>query len=322
MVAVLMLGSLLITWTSVYTSATVIPVILNKGFITGLAASVALLIYFLLLRKEKDEFYINTVRNRSVKESMLFASILVAYLAGALEIYYQFDTRFYTETSVYIIYFQLYSFAAALLLIKIFKRASFGDLLRIILTLLCLGLYVFNLVSNSLVSFALLNGTRTLFIGHWFAAILLLWLLLDLSQFFFRVKNERWKSYRPTFTWVTTMAMVLLLSIELYHIILWTNYGNDWQWWENLYYKAGLTILWGICSFTMMWLGMKLSFRELRIISLSLFSLTIIKLFLYDIRNIPPGGKIAAFILLGVLLLTVSFMYQRLKKIIIEDTAG
>ena len=40
---------------------------------------------------------------------------------------------------------------------------------------------------------------------------------------------------------------------------------------------------------------------------------------LYDIRNIPHGGKIAAFILLGVLLLTVSFMYQRLKKIIIDD---
>ena len=40
---------------------------------------------------------------------------------------------------------------------------------------------------------------------------------------------------------------------------------------------------------------------------------------LYDIRNIPPGGKFAAFILLGVLLLTVSFMYQRLKKIIIDD---
>jgi len=30
-------------------------------------------------------------------------------------------------------------------------------------------------------------------------------------------------------------------------------------------------------------------------------------------------GKIAAFFCLGVLLLVVSFMYQRLKKIIIED---
>jgi uncharacterized membrane protein len=69
-----------------------------------------------------------------------------------------------------------------------------------------------------------------------------------------------------------------------------------------------------------MWLGMQYKFRPLRIISLSLFTLTLVKLFAYDIRNIPPGGKIAAFILLGVLLLTVSFMYQRLKKIIIDDT--
>ena len=68
-----------------------------------------------------------------------------------------------------------------------------------------------------------------------------------------------------------------------------------------------------------MWLGMHFKFRPLRIISLNLFTLTLIKLFIYDIRNIPPGGKIAAFILLGVLLLTVSFMYQRLKKIIIDD---
>jgi uncharacterized membrane protein len=68
-----------------------------------------------------------------------------------------------------------------------------------------------------------------------------------------------------------------------------------------------------------MWLGMQYKFRSLRIISLSLFTLTLVKLFTYDIRNIPPGGKIAAFILLGVLLLTVSFMYQRLKKIIIDD---
>jgi uncharacterized membrane protein len=68
-----------------------------------------------------------------------------------------------------------------------------------------------------------------------------------------------------------------------------------------------------------MWLGMKYRFRTLRIISLTLFTVTLVKLFSVDIRNIPPGGKIAAFILLGVLLLVVSFMYQRLKKIIIDD---
>jgi uncharacterized membrane protein len=68
-----------------------------------------------------------------------------------------------------------------------------------------------------------------------------------------------------------------------------------------------------------MWLGMRYKYKPLRIISLLLFSITLLKLFLFDIRNIPIAGKIAAFFCLGVLLLVVSFMYQRLKKIIIED---
>jgi uncharacterized membrane protein len=119
---------------------------------------------------------------------------------------------------------------------------------------------------------------------------------------------------------MSAFSFVLLLSVEIYQVNLWLNYQkDDWSWWENLYYKAGLSILWSICSFIMMWLGMQNKFRPLRIISLSLFTVTLIKLFTYDIRKIPPGGKIAAFILLGVLLLTVSFMYQRLKKIIIDD---
>jgi uncharacterized membrane protein len=88
---------------------------------------------------------------------------------------------------------------------------------------------------------------------------------------------------------------------------------------RRIYIKTGLPILWGLCSFTFMWLGMHYKYRTLRIISLSLFTLTLLKLFIFDIRNIPAGGKIAAFFCLGVLLLVVSFMYQRLKKIIIDE---
>jgi uncharacterized membrane protein len=68
-----------------------------------------------------------------------------------------------------------------------------------------------------------------------------------------------------------------------------------------------------------MWLGMKYKYRTLRIVSLTLFAIILAKLFMFDIRNIPVAGKIAAFFCLGILLLVVSFMYQRLKKIIIED---
>ena len=114
---------------------------------------------------------------------------------------------------------------------------------------------------------------------------------------------------------------MLLFSIEFYHLQLWVNGADadNWDYWENLYYKAGLSIIWGICSFIMMWLGMRYKFAPLRVVALTLITVTLGKLFIYDIRNIPPGGKIAAFILLGVLLLVISFMYQRLKRIIVDD---
>ena len=88
---------------------------------------------------------------------------------------------------------------------------------------------------------------------------------------------------------------------------------------ETQYIKAGLTIVWALFSFVIMWLGMKYKYKPLRIISLSIFSSALLKLFLFDIVNISEGGKIAAFIMLGILLLVISFMYQRLKKIIVDN---
>ena len=90
---------------------------------------------------------------------------------------------------------------------------------------------------------------------------------------------------------------------------------------QTVYIKTGLPVLWGILSFILMWMGMRKKQRTLRIISLSLFLITLIKLFMFDINNIPVAGKIAAFFCLGILLLIISFMYQKVKKIIVDDEA-
>jgi uncharacterized membrane protein len=322
-IAALMLVSLLMDWSQIYFATPhVIAIIINKGFTTTLVAAAALFIYHLLIRKEPDADYLGTVSNKRVNDFLLTGSVIIAYLAGVLEIFYQFNTRF-PAIPIYAVYLQLYSFAVILSLLRIFRQYSLNyPLFRIGLTLIGFAFYILNLHNNYQVSIELLTtGNNQLhFIAHWLAAILLFKLLYDLITFF-RKNQTTWSSDQPVFTWIVSAGLVLLLSVEMYHFILWSNYRNedDWVYWKNLYYKAGLSILWSISSFIMMWLGMKNHFRTLRIISLSLFTITLAKLFIYDIRNIPPGGKIAAFILLGILLLTVSFMYQRLKKIIIDD---
>ena len=83
--------------------------------------------------------------------------------------------------------------------------------------------------------------------------------------------------------------------------------------------KIGYPIVWGIASFMMMLVGMKYKYRTLRIISLSIFTVILVKLFMFDIKGASEGGKIIAFILLGVLLLVISFMYQKLKNLMLDN---
>ena len=315
------LVSLGITWMQVYFSGQqLIPVLLNKGFSTTIAAAASLFIYHKLMYKEADTFYLKGIANQGIKDFLLGTFLITLYLSGALEIYFQCSTRSNIDL-LYSIYLQLYTFIFAIIVLISFKRSKIFPVFKFLFTLLCLGFYLININTNYEISLSLIQKNMGgLFLVHWLSVVLLSWLLVDLVIFFKKVTEENWESYLQTFTWVSAISIVILLSVEIYQANLWLNYrGQEWAWWENLYYKAGLSILWSICSFIMMWLGMHFKFRPLRIISLSLFTLTLMKLFVYDIRNIPPGGKIVAFILLGVLLLTVSFMYQRLKKIIVED---
>ncbi len=323
LIAGLMLFSLLGHWISVYLNQThtSMPVIINSGFVTGLVVAVAVLLYNFLQRKEKDAVFYIGIPAGSIRTTTLILGICISYLTGILEIHFQFSSR-NPDTPASAIYLQLYSYCCIMLLLFLFRKDKAAPLLRLSLTLFAFFIYIWGLSATRTFSLYLMeNGKGIYFLAHWIAVLLLLWLLYQLIRFFFKKENEKWNDYRLVFTWLTTSGIIVLLSVEMYQVIFWSNYldASDWAWWENLYYKAGLSILWGLCSFAMMWMGMKKDFKTLRIISLTLFTITIVKLFLYDIVNIPPGGKIAAFILLGILLLAVSFMYQRLKKILLDN---
>ena len=321
-IVLLMFISLLMDWLQLYSGIQhIVTILANKGFMTTLVSGSALLIFYNMMRKEADTLYLPGIENRLVRNFLLCCGILLIYAAGAWEIYYQFLTRL-PGTAIYALYLQLYTIAFIVLILQIFKSSASFTLLKLTLTITGMVLYFFNLRTNYAISLEMLTtGNNSIhFIAHWISAAVLTWLLYDLIVYF-RKQNEKVRTYEIPFTWIAAACLIFLLSVEMHHIIMWMNYRStgDWVYWENLYYKAGLSILWGLCSFGMMWLGMKHTFKTLRIISLTLFTVTIIKLFFFDIKNIPPGGKIAAFILLGVLLLIVSFMYQRLKKMIIDD---
>jgi uncharacterized membrane protein len=84
-------------------------------------------------------------------------------------------------------------------------------------------------------------------------------------------------------------------------------------------HKIGYPILWGLSAFILMILGMRLKIKDFRIQSIGLLGIIILKLIVLDVWKMNEAGRIATFIFLGILLLIISFLYQKLKKIVLDD---
>jgi hypothetical protein len=84
-------------------------------------------------------------------------------------------------------------------------------------------------------------------------------------------------------------------------------------------YKLGLSILWGIYALWLISLGIWKQKKHLRIGAIVLFGLTLVKLFIYDISHLDTISKTIVFVSLGVLLLIISFLYNKFKNLILDE---
>jgi uncharacterized membrane protein len=82
--------------------------------------------------------------------------------------------------------------------------------------------------------------------------------------------------------------------------------------------KLGLSILWGVYALLLIILGIWKNKKHLRLGAIALFSITLIKLFFYDISQLETIAKTIVFVSLGILLLIISFLYNKFKHLIFE----
>ncbi len=116
------------------------------------------------------------------------------------------------------------------------------------------------------------------------------------------------KSIVNTFEVVLSITLIVICSSELIH---WLNLSDS----ANVY-NYGLSILWGILSFLLIVYGIWKKKKHLRLTSIILFGVTIIKLFVYDLSNLATVPKTIVFVSVGALLLVVSFLYNKYRKMI------
>jgi uncharacterized membrane protein len=326
LVWVLMLVSLLMDWAQLYGSIAGdhLPIIANKGFITTVFTALATYLLFLIRSKEDESIKVISSAAIPGKKIFRIVAIVILFLAGALEINHQFDAYF-PEINIGTFYLLLYTAAFIHILISItqtIKQLQLHWLTAAIMFVFCIFSYLTFFESTYHIQAKMLteHNYSIHFMAHWALAVLIALMLYRFMMLMLKNMTVDSNSFN-SIIWIFCTVVVIYLSMEMLLIANNIFYAadNSLENIQRVYIKTGLPILWGLCSFAFMWTGMHFKYRTLRIISLSLFTLTLLKLFIFDIRNIPAGGKIAAFFCLGVLLLFVSFMYQRLKKIIIDD---
>lgn len=86
-------------------------------------------------------------------------------------------------------------------------------------------------------------------------------------------------------------------------------------------YKIGLSVLWGVYALLLVVLGMWQKRKYLRWASIVLFAVTLIKLVAYDISHMNTISKTIILVSLGVLLLFISFLYNKYRKYIFGNSA-
>ncbi|MEJ7586979.1 MAG: DUF2339 domain-containing protein [Ferruginibacter sp.] len=325
-IMVLLLISLMMDWSKANDFNGQHLVVLYKtleGFITNVVAVIAFITYAMLLRKEKNTIvYVAGISNNAAATAMIIIAAFIFYLTCVFGINLYFYN--YLVLDVPNTWHQLITYLFTALLLWIIRRygVTINIAWRMILIAGCVVMYLVSIpYVSSLRNGALLSQypSEQLWV-HWMSALALLYLLYQAIALY-RKNGQSFGTTGNIFVWVINSTLIFFFSIEAMHFYLYitaplqTREASFQQ-----YVKAGLTIIWALCSFTIMWMGMKHKFKTLRIISLVVFSFALVKLFLFDIRNISEGGKIAAFIMLGILLLIISFMYQKLKKIIIDDS--
>lgn len=102
--------------------------------------------------------------------------------------------------------------------------------------------------------------------------------------------------------------------------LIWVTMVRSFLWQVGVdEFSAGLSLSLSIAGFVQMGLGMRLHQKVLRMVSLATFGIVLLKLVFDDLWAMPTIGKIIVFIILGLILLILSFLYQKLKDVLFKN---
>ncbi|MDR3272138.1 MAG: DUF2339 domain-containing protein [Flavobacteriaceae bacterium] len=325
-----------------YSYVEVLPIVFNRIFITGLVIIASFVVSLYLLEKE-DRKEIIKIKNvsfwsvGSIINVFKLSIVVLAFIVPFLELNYQL-TLYTDNYSLYtdnISSFRVAPYAD----ISSFRYVALAAYTAIYIAVLAI-VYKNRIKTNKLI-FGLL--VTTVFLYALFYSYLSINLRFDIfymnryptayflihflglpaviTVLYFLIKNTNSSSDNfSLFCWSMITLSVIILSVETDHMVILLS-GNNENYDLLLYnvHTFGYPILWGLIAMVLMIWGLKQKEVLLRKISLIFFGIIIVKFYAYDVWYMSQGGRILSFVLLGVILLLVSFLQQKIKTLVKED---
>jgi len=175
------------------------------------------------------------------------------------------------------------------------------------------GLYIF---SELRTNFLHQKATDIFQLTGWSIGIRYLSIIFVILLMFSAAKTVRLQIYdsylnknlHKIYECFVAITILWLMSSEVIECLHWNGYPN--------HYKIGISILWAVFALAVAVIGIWKKKAHLRWSAIILFGITIAKVMLYDIADMTSISKTIIMILLGLLLLIFSFLYNKYKSFI------
>lgn len=301
----LVILSQIMTWTEYINNEKYLTLIFNPVFLTSLVVIASCFFNLILLKKESKEksdveFFENAFK------VLCFG---VIYFSILFELIYQLSSQHFV---VIITYGFLYSIVFTCLMLTLKNKLSISEDLENLLIYGLLFLFIAHITNSQIVHAVI---TKEIILNfYWIHLIYLAPLLYLIIKI---IPQSEFLKQKAGYLLIS-ITCILSISFELYRIYIFLNsptYQNIFQLQEH-FSILYLPIIWAVLSCGFIFAGLKKNIPELNKIGFGLLGITILKLYLYDVWQMDNVSRIIAFIILGIILLLSSFMFQKFKNML------
>lgn len=274
----------------------------NKIFFTGLLISITFGINYYFIRKNKIENNLE-IEFQPFFKFLAFANFYIILLLELMNYYKNSDENFLYITALLFTIFYIF---ALLILSKFILKEKEEEVL----------LFTIPVLTIILISKPEINAY---FISQIGAYTYYLLYIIPIAFIIWKLLNHKYLTTKFAY-FILAIFFTYIISIELSHLYIISNANkiNEILSLKNHYINFYLPMIWTVSAIVFLFIGLRKQIPDFIKFGFALIGLMAIKLYAIDVWRMDNISRIIAFIILGIILLSSSFMYQKLKGILKE----